>query len=75
MAARGAGRSLRTARAVLRVVRLLAERPEGVRVEEVAGFLGKSPWTARYLLNSLCQEGFAERDPASARYRLAGGRR
>jgi len=67
--AEGRGRSLSTARAVLRVLSLLKERPEGVRADEVAEVLCKSPWTARYLLNSLCQEGFAWRDPTTGRYR------
>lgn len=68
MAAKGRGRTLGTARAALQVLRLLRERPRGVRVDEVAVVLGKSTWTARYVLNSLCQEGFARRDPSSGRY-------
>ena len=53
-------RGLGTARAVLKVLNLLAKRTEGVSPAEVAQFLGKSPHTAYYLLNSLCHEGFAE---------------
>ena len=52
-------RSLSTARAVLRVLALLVERPAGVRADEVARVLGKSTSTAYYLLTSLCDEGFA----------------
>jgi DNA-binding IclR family transcriptional regulator len=72
MGRKGGGRSLGTARAVLRVLAHLAQRPDGVTVNEVAVFLGKSSWTARYLLNSLLHEGFAERIPRSARIRLTG---
>ena len=52
-------RSLSTARAVLRVLALLVQRPGGVRADEVAEELGKSVSTAYYLLTSLCDEGFA----------------
>jgi DNA-binding IclR family transcriptional regulator len=52
-------RSLSTARAVLRVLSLLLQRPAGVRADEVAEMLGKSTSTAYYLLTSLCEEGFA----------------
>jgi IclR family acetate operon transcriptional repressor len=52
-------RSLSTARAVLQVLSLLLERPQGVRADEVAKALGKSTSTAYYLLTSLCEEGFA----------------
>jgi acetyl-CoA synthetase len=38
---------------------LLAQRPSGVRADEVAQVLGKSTSTAYYLLTSLCEEGFA----------------
>ena len=54
-------RSLNTARAVLKVLAYLAGSPEGVTTGEVARFLGKSAYTAYYLLNSLCQEHFASR--------------
>jgi IclR family acetate operon transcriptional repressor len=52
-------RSLSTARAVLQVLSLLLEHPEGVRADKVATKLGKSVSTAYYLLTSLCEEGFA----------------
>jgi DNA-binding IclR family transcriptional regulator len=52
-------RSLSTARAVLRVLGLLMQYPEGVRADEVAHELGKSTSTAYYLLTSLCEEGYA----------------
>jgi DNA-binding IclR family transcriptional regulator len=54
-------RGLSTARCVLKVLRLLAERPEGVRADRVAVEVGKSLSTAYHLLASLCDEGFAER--------------
>ncbi len=57
------GRSLATARAVLRVLSHLEAHPEGSTVREVAAFLGKSHYTAYYLLNTLCQEGFARKGP------------
>ncbi|RTI11800.1 hypothetical protein CSW30_01995 [Thermus scotoductus] len=57
------GRSLATARAVLRVLGHLEAHPEGITVREVAAFLGKSHYTAYYLLNTLCQEGFAWKGP------------
>lgn len=63
-------RSLGTARAVLRVLTYIAEYPEGVGVEEVARYLGKSTYTAYYLLNSLCQEGYAEHLQNLHKYRL-----
>lgn len=66
----GTGRSLKTARAVLRVLRFLAANPAGVRTDDVARYLDKSAATASYLLNSLCQEGYAARDPRDGRYRL-----
>ena len=55
----GSRRSLSTARAVLRVLSMLAEHPGGVGAEEVAEALGKSVSTAYYLLTSLCAEGYA----------------
>jgi DNA-binding IclR family transcriptional regulator len=61
-------RGLSTARAVLKVLALLAQRPDGVRAADVAQALGKSVSTAYYLLTSLCEEGFAEHD--GVRYRL-----
>ncbi len=74
--ARGAGatssRSLSTARAVLRVLSMLAEQPTGVRADEVAHELGKSTSTAYYLLTSLCEEGFAVHE-SKGLYRPAKG--
>jgi DNA-binding IclR family transcriptional regulator len=63
------GRTLGTARAVLRVLALLWQHPQGVGVREAAALTGKSTWTARYLLNSLCQEGLAVRVGRSGVYR------
>jgi DNA-binding IclR family transcriptional regulator len=78
MAALGRGpgvassRSLSTAKAVLRVLSLLVERPAGVRADEVAQALGKSVSTAYYLLTSLCEEGFAVHE-SKGLYRPARG--
>jgi DNA-binding IclR family transcriptional regulator len=65
-------RSLSTARAVLQVLALLLERPDGVRADEVAAALGKSTSTAYYLLTSLCEEGFAVHESKGV-YRPAAG--
>ncbi len=65
-------RSLSTARSVLRVLSLLAERPAGIRADEVAQALGKSVSTAYYLLTSLCEEGFAIHESKGV-YRPARG--
>jgi IclR family transcriptional regulator, acetate operon repressor len=70
--AAAASRSLSTARAVLRVLALLMERPSGVRADEVAQALGKSTSTAYYLLASLCEEGFAVHESKGV-YRPARG--
>lgn len=55
------GRSLTTARAVLRALDVLLSAGGGLTVSEVAERLGRSVYTSRYLLNSLCQERFAVR--------------
>ncbi|BDG60511.1 IclR family transcriptional regulator [Caldinitratiruptor microaerophilus] len=70
----GRQRALSTARAVLRVLSYLADHPAGVTPAEVAQHLGKSPHTAYYLLNSLCQEGFAYRSPADGRHYVSAFR-
>jgi DNA-binding IclR family transcriptional regulator len=57
---------------VLRVLSMLVERPQGVRADEVAHGLGKSVSTAYYLLNSLCEEGFAVHE-CQGLYRPARG--
>jgi acetyl-CoA synthetase len=64
-----ATRGLSTARAVLRVLALLARSPQGLRASDVARELGKSPSTAYNLLDSLCAEGYATHE--HGRYRLA----
>jgi DNA-binding IclR family transcriptional regulator len=51
---------------------MLAERPTGVRADEVAHTLGKSTSTAYYLLTSLCDEGFAVHE-SKGMYRPAHG--
>jgi len=68
----GSRRSLSTARAVLRVLSMLAEHPDGVAADEVARALGKSVSTAYYLLTSLCEEGFAVHESKGV-YRPARG--
>lgn len=57
------GRDLKTAREVLKVLRLLEEHGV-VDASEVSRRVGKSTATATYLLNSLVAEGFAVRDPS-----------
>ena len=59
-------RGLSTARAALSVTWLLARAPDGVRADEVAELLGKSVSTAYNLLASLCDEGVAEAERATA---------
>lgn len=68
-----AGRSLKTGAETLRALQLLASSPVGLAPDELAGQLGKSKATARYLLNTLCQEGYALRNGSSGIYRLADG--
>lgn len=63
-------RGLSTARSVLRVLTLLAERPDGVRAVEIAQAVGKSVSTAYSLLESLCEEGYAVRDAKGGAFRL-----
>jgi DNA-binding IclR family transcriptional regulator len=58
------------ARSVLRVLTLLADHADGVHAGDVAETVGTSPSTAYYLLASLCEEGFAERDGDYGAYRL-----
>jgi acetyl-CoA synthetase len=62
-------RGLSTAREVLRVLAYLQAHPEGVRADEIARVVRKSPSTAYYLLVSLCEEGFAVHD-RDGRYRI-----
>lgn len=54
-------RSLKTAAAVLRALRLLGDHPAGLVPAELALALGKSAATARYMANTLCSAGYAER--------------
>lgn len=56
-------RGLSTARAVLRVLTMLARTPDGVRADRVAAELGKSVSTAYNVLWSLCEEGVAAHHP------------
>jgi DNA-binding IclR family transcriptional regulator len=70
---RAAGaRGLSTARAVLKVLTLMAQHPEGVSARDVAVELGKSISTAYDLLASLQEEGFA-RHQSGRGYRLIPG--
>lgn len=64
------GRSLKTAAEALAALRFLGAAEEGTTAEALAAELGKSTATARYLLNTLCQEGFAVRDGRSGTFRL-----
>lgn len=57
--ARSGGRTLKTATAVLQVMKFMATCPRGVEPAQVARHFERSETTARYLLNSLCEEGFA----------------
>lgn len=66
-----AGRSLKTGSETLRALRMLALSPAGLAPDELGDQLGKSKATARYLLNTLAQEGFAYRDSVTGSYRLA----
>jgi DNA-binding IclR family transcriptional regulator len=64
------GRSLKTAAEALAALRILGAAPDGITPEVLAGQLGKSTATARYLLNTLCQEGYAVRDRQTGVVRL-----
>lgn len=64
------GRSLKTAGEALEALRILGAAVQGLTAEELALQLQKSTATARYLLNTLCQQGFAFRAPHGARYLL-----
>lgn len=63
------GRTLKTGRQILHVLRLLEEQPGGLTAAEVAGVLGRSTSTATNLLNTLVAEGFANHDRRTAVYR------
>jgi DNA-binding IclR family transcriptional regulator len=65
----GGARSLKTAATVLRALRLLGDHPMGLCASELAERLGKSAATARYMINTLCEAGYAVRD-GSGRCRL-----
>lgn len=66
----GGGRSLKTAAEALAALRFLGAAPAGITAEGLGAEIGKSAATARYLLNTLCQEGYAVRDGHSGNYRL-----
>lgn len=68
--AAGSGRSLKTAAEALAALRFLGAAPTGVTAEELGAEIGKSAATARYLLNTLCQEGYALREGHAGTYRL-----
>jgi DNA-binding IclR family transcriptional regulator len=69
----GSGRSLKTAAEALAALRYLGSATGGVTAEELGVELGKSAATARYLLNTLCQEGYARREGPAGTYRLSDG--
>lgn len=54
---------------VLRALRLLGDHPEGLTPAEIGTYLGKSSATARYMVNTLVEAGYARRD-ATGRCRL-----
>jgi IclR family transcriptional regulator, acetate operon repressor len=54
---------------VLRALRLLGDHPEGLSAADIGARLGKSSATARYMVNTLVEAGYARRD-ASGRCRL-----
>ena len=63
--ARAAGtstRSLKTAATVLRALRLLGDHPDGMTPATLASRLDKSVATVRYMINTLCDAGYAECD-------------
>jgi DNA-binding IclR family transcriptional regulator len=66
----GTGRSLKTAAEALAALRFLGAAAGGVTAESLGVELGKSAATARYLLNTLCQEGYAHREGHTGNYRL-----
>jgi DNA-binding IclR family transcriptional regulator len=66
----GGGRSLKTAAEALAALRFLGAAPAGITAEALGTEIGKSAATARYLLNTLCQEGYAVRDGHGGTYRL-----
>lgn len=57
----GGARSLKTAASVLQVLRLLGGNPSGLSPDDLGARLGKSPATARYMVNTLCEAGYAVR--------------
>lgn len=65
------GGTLTTARSALQALALLQQSPDGVRAEEVASAIGKSMSTAYYLLQALCDEGFASHGDRGGLYRAA----
>jgi DNA-binding IclR family transcriptional regulator len=65
------GRSLKTGAETLRALYMLGSTPEGLSAEQLGVRLDRSKVTARYLLNTLCQEGFACRDSSTGLFRLA----
>lgn len=65
------GRSLKTAAEALTALRFLASAPDGITADSLGATIGKSAATARYLLNTLCQEGYARREGPAGTYRLS----
>jgi len=53
----------------LRLLLVIAERPDGLRVGDAAALLAIAPSTAHRLLQMLAHYGFAEQDPESKMYR------
>lgn len=65
------GRSLKTAAEALTALRFLASASAGITADSLGTEIGKSAATARYLLNTLCQEGYARREGPAGTYRLS----
>ena len=52
-------RTLHTAEVALRLIKEMSDKPSGMSLEDITAYVGKSKHTAYYLMNTLCQEGFA----------------
>lgn len=58
-----------SARQVLRILELLAPRPEGLRLSEIASVTATYPSSMLRLLRLLREEGYVSQDPVSDRWR------
>jgi DNA-binding IclR family transcriptional regulator len=55
---------------VMDIIELVADKPEGMKLSEIAQQLDMPKSAAHRLLTSLCQRGFAVQDEISQRYRI-----